>query len=77
MTRHSARVTGGRASERREAAPAPAAEVPAAEAEAPDAPVPLHWTWRLTIFLFLTSFGFLLLLELMSALFRYLNRAQG
>jgi hypothetical protein len=64
-------------------APPEKQERPAAEA-APPTPVSdpqaapkTGWRWRLTVFLFLTSFGFLFAYELLSAVLRMLKRGGG
>jgi hypothetical protein len=42
-------------------------------AEAPVAP-PLHWGWRLALFLWATSFVFLLAYELLAAVFKAFSK---
>jgi hypothetical protein len=37
-------------------------------------PAPLHWGWRLALFLWATSFAFLLAYELLAAVFKAISR---
>jgi len=52
---------------------APAAKAPEPPADAPPAPPP-STVWRLTIIVWLTSFGFLFLYELLLAVLRLFSR---
>ena len=55
--------------------PARQGEQPAAPGAAPPAPPPppLHWGWHLALFLWATSFAFLLAYELLAAIRNYLS----
>ncbi len=52
--------------------PAPAVP-PAAEGPPPPAPPRLHWGWHLALFLWATSFIFLLLYDVLSGIFRVIR----
>jgi hypothetical protein len=57
------------------ATPAPPAEGPPPGEGPPPAPAPrLHWGWRLALFLWFTSFLFLLLYDVLSGIFRVFRR---
>jgi hypothetical protein len=71
MTRPiSSRITATRSPEK-----APAAEpaAPAAAAPPTETPPKMSWAWRLTIVLWLTSFGLMFLYEVMSSVLRGLG----
>jgi hypothetical protein len=53
--------------------PAPAAPPVEEKPPAPAAVPRLHWGWRLALFLWATSFVFLLLYDVLSGLFRVLR----
>jgi hypothetical protein len=57
-------------------APARQGEQPAAPGAAPPVPPspPLHWGWHLALFLWATSFAFLLAYELLAAIIKALSR---
>jgi hypothetical protein len=57
------------------APPAPPAEGPPPGEGPPPAAAPrLHWGWRLALFLWFTSFLFLLLYDVLSGIFRVFRR---